>query len=222
VIWWGRRAFYEVVEELSSALWWSVWLSLIVGHIALEAPKWITWQSTLAIGMIYLYIWYEALIEIEIWRNEIFAVGFDPQTGEGRIYKFFVPVGKSKNRLLTKPWNVFSRADFDDQITLNSPAPQTDEWWWYRLWGWLTNERMMRLKLTSIVNTYVEGQRVSPELLRAIKYVRSTQPKKQEQSKDPTSYLLHEIRLAKLSGDLTPEKAQMYTLELLERIIYGI
>lgn len=222
MIWWGRRAFYEVVEELSAALWWSVWVGLIVLHLALEAPKWLTWQSVLAIGFVYIYIWWEALIEIELWRNEIFAVGFDPQTGEGRIYKFFVPVGKSKSRLLTKPWGVFNRGSFEDYITLNSPVPQDETWWWYRLWGWLTGEKMERLKLTSIANTYVEGNRVPPELRNALKYVRSTQPKKQEGPKDPTGYLLQEIRLAKLSGELTPEKAQMYTLELLERLIYGI
>jgi hypothetical protein len=214
-----------VVEELSSALWWSIWVGLIAGHIVMETPKWVTWQSTIFIGLLYIYIWWEALIEIEIWRNEIFAVGFDAQTGEGRIYKFFVPLSgarKSKNRLFTKPWQVWNRDYFHDIVTLNSPAPQISEWWWYRLWGKVTGEQMMRLKLTSITNTYVEGQRVSPELLKKIDYVRSTQPKKNEQSKDPTSYLLHEIRLAKQSGELTPDKAQMYTLELLERLIYGI
>ena len=220
MIWWGRRAFYEVVEELSAALWWSVFIGLIVTHIALEAPKWVTWQSTLAIGLLYIYIWWEALIEIEIWRHEIFAVGFDAQTGEGRIYKFFVPAGKSKTRFFTKPWLAFNRDYFEDYITLGSPSPQTSEWWWYRIWGWFTGEKMIRLKLASVTNVYVEGQKVPPELLGAIRYVRATQPKKQE-VKGPESYMLQEIRLAKLSGEITPEEARILTLRIFGNVAYG-
>lgn len=203
---------------MSAALWWSVLTGLVFLHIAIEAPKWVTWQSILAVGIFYIYFWYHALIEIELWRNEIYVVGFDPETGKGRVYKFFVPIGKSHNRF----WQVWSRSSVDEEITGNSPTPLPEEWWWYRFWGWLTGERMSRIQLKGITGVWLEGKRISPDFEKAIKNVRATQPQKSSQPENGSmTYLLHEIRLLRQSGDLTAEKAQLYTLEILERLIYS-
>lgn len=217
IIWWGRRAFYEVVEELSSAIWWSIFFGLIFTHIGWYYEKWLTWQSLIGATLIFVYIWYYALIELELWRNEIYAVGLDPQTGDGRVYKFFAPVGKSKIRF----WEVLSRASIDEAITQQSPAILPHTWWWYRVWGWFTGEKMSKVMLKTPNYVFLEGQRISPEFHKAISYVRSSQPKKQAVAQETQLGSVADITRAMLAGHITQEEAAIYTKVLFDRYFYG-
>lgn len=216
VIWWGRRAFYEVVEELSTASWWTLLATLLFLSYIQNFPKMITWQFFAAVLIAYFYIWYRALIEIEVWRHEIFAVAMNFDTGEGRIYKFFAPVGNK-----VKFWQVFSRAYIDEPITSQSPAILPNQWWWYRLWGAMTGEQMMRVAMKSVNNTFLEGSKISPNFKRAIDQVRAAQPKKNLAQGNLALASLKDMAQLAAIGMVTPEEWNEYKRVILAREMYG-
>lgn len=198
-------------------MWWSSLFGLLIIHIGVHAPKWITWQSVIGVGIVYLYIWYHALIEIELWRHEIYAVGLDQESGEGRVYKFFAPV-KGKGKF----WQVFNRSSIDVAILQVSPDVVPSTWWFYRLWGSITMEKMERVVLrTPNHGAWLEGHRISPDFYKAIKTVRASQPHKSQAQGSQELSSIHDIIKVYQAGGITHEEFGYYCQVVLNRALYG-
>ena len=79
VHYWCRRAFYEVIEELSDAVWWG-WVigSAVYGLYQLTEAESILWGFALLV-----YPASHFLLELERWKNEVYVVARDDDNGGG-------------------------------------------------------------------------------------------------------------------------------------------
>lgn len=166
IVYWTRRARYEVVEEVSEALFragmisWFAWI--LIENTSLEAA------NVMAVALICsLYLGHKAILEILRWQNEYHVVCEDPINGGGRVYKFY---------------GFWNRMVIDEKIDDNSPTIIISALGFARLWGWLTGEKMEKVVLKGRNNTYLDGQKVSPRYAAAIKEVRGTPKVKEDLS----------------------------------------
>lgn len=166
VVYWTHRAVFEVVEEVSEAVFrvfivgWIWWLLVENTDLGLANV------SGVAI-IVSLLLANKAIIEIGRWANEYHVVCEDPINGGGRVYKFY-------------GW--FTRSVIDEKIDDNSPTIIITAIWPARLWGWVTGEKMEKVVLKGRNNTYLDGQKVSPRYTAAIKEVRGTPKVKEDLS----------------------------------------
>lgn len=204
VIWWGHRAVFEVVEEVSEG----VFRSYIIFGIAWNVHRlahmdgFLYWFSVLILLLLGCQ---KAILEVMMWQNEIYIVARDEVNGGGRIYKFF-------------GW--LSKRYIDEAITIQSPTILPEQPWYWRLWGYVTGEQMMKVKLASVNHTYMEGKKISPEFERAIKFIRGYKaPKEDVPVHDLTR--LADLKQAMVDGLIDRDTARSAAQILIGRVIYG-
>lgn len=185
VIWWGRRATFEVVEEVSEAIfryWIIISAASLVRPLDLASLRadWRIWATALALCIL---VSRKAFMELVRWQNEIFVVVEDPVNGGGRIYKF---------------WGWQTKRSVDEAITTSSPTILPEKPWFYRLWGWVTGEHMERITLKSVNHTYMDGRKISPRFQGSIKQVRGNKAGKGESPENLVS--LRDIHFAEQVG----------------------
>lgn len=200
--WWGRRATYEYIEELSDALFWCWALaSLVYGLVLLlESPS--AWWGLLLLVFPARHF----VMELLKWYDEVYVVCRNDDRGDGEVYKFH---------------GTFTQKKKSDPITNRSPASTTVKPFRYRVWGWLTGEHMERVTLSSDNNIYLKGERVSPQFDKSIRRVRSADTKKdREKMPDAVSYLREIDRLA-IAGYIPQAQAKHYVQTILGRVMFG-
>lgn len=206
VVWWGRRAVYEIVEEFSEAAF-RVW-------IALSAALWL-FESRTRLGLDPVGFWVAifiaclllsnyAIYEFYRWRNEIYIVAMDDVNGGGRVYKF---------------WGWVSKKHIDEPISPNSPTLIFDQGLYYRIWGYLTGEKMCKLSLKSMNHTYLDGERISPRFEKAIQDVRGGTPSKNETVSELHS--LSDIKQALVDNLIDEKFAREATRAIINRKVFG-
>lgn len=209
VVWWGRRATFEIVEEVSEAIF-RAWIAISAGHMiwpesifGLDVSP-LGWWITVAI--ICLLLSNHAIIEIGQWRNEIYIVVKDENIGGGRVYKFTGWIGKRH---------------IDEAITPASPTLTFDQPWYFRAWGWLTGEKMSRITLKSANHTFLDSQKISPRFEDAIVSVRGHAPKNQDvEPSDLAS--LEEIKQAWENGLIDKRRAKQVAEAIIARAVYDV
>lgn len=196
VVWWSRRAIFEVVEEVAEAIF-RAWVVASMFYITFPGKEYVDLQGWwLACLFVCLVVTHRGIKEIFEWQNEVFIVTRD-DSGGGRIYKF-------------SGW--LSEKAPSDKITETSPAVSTDTPWFYRLWGWMTNEKMTRVNLFSQQHIYIQGQRITPDIVRAITSVRGAPPRSGDEPPDFGALRnLEAVRQAYIDGLIDKSFAQTMT-----------
>lgn len=155
VVFWTRRAPYEMVEEFSQGLFFIVWYiaGLVMAAVALDWPGLLA-----ALVLVGWPMWY-MISEHLNWEYEIYVVTEYTQDKGGVLYQ------------IVGPWDVKSKA-----IPINAAFSglTTHEPLRYRLWGWVTGEHMERVTLSAGPNVVINGSRMPPELRKAINLVKGS------------------------------------------------
>lgn len=209
VIWWGRRAIYEMAEEISEGIF-RTWIILSITWW-LESNFRLTEDLFNPVGywlvavILCLLAAHHALLEVAFWKNEIYVVCLDEQNGGGRVYKFF-------------GW--LNKKHIDEPISPASPTVTYDQPWFYRIWGKLTGEQMARISLKSMNHTFLDGQRISPQFEKAIQKIRGG---KRVQDDTAPSELknLQDIQQAVVDGLIPKDFGQEAAQQIVRRAIYG-
>lgn len=204
VIWWGRRAHYEVVEEISNGIFW-IYIILGLAYNVDRSTSLGGMTFWAGVGILLLLATQHAFVEVMTWLNEVYVVARDETNGGGRVYKFF-------------GW--LSKRYIDDAITVQSPAIIPEQMWYHRLWGWITGEQMSKIKLASMNHVYIEGKKISPQFEWAIKQVRGFKPPKEEVSPTHLSNLVY-LSEGKQTGLLRPKFAVDAAEALVMKSVYG-
>lgn len=209
VTWWGRRATFEVVEEASEAIF-RTWVAVSAGYaiwpesiFGLDVSPFGWW---VAVAIICLLLSNHAIIEIGQWKSEIYIVAKDERSGGGRVYKF-------------TGW--FSKKHIDEAILPASPTLTFEQPWYFRWWGWITGERMVRIMLKSANHTFMEGRKISPRFEDAIVSVRGYAPKEQDIEPGDLANLDY-IKQAMIDGLITAGEAKGAATAIIQRTIYDV
>lgn len=212
ILTWERRRKYELWEENAYSIWFAIAVILMGIDYSCTTRYQITRcdfpvQLWTAILIILVYLWWPTVIEHMRWFNEVYVVTQDDQTGNGRFYKFY---------------GIFTKGYIDEPITAQSPTVIPHEHWWYRLWGWITGEKMVRITIKSQNHTYMEARRVSPKLVKSIGLVRSGKVMPRSTNSDITN-LYDMTRIAMMTnGRWIPESEMSEAMRTtLQRTTYG-
>lgn len=209
VVWWGRRATFEIVEEVSEAtfrIWIAIsasyilWPESIFGLDVSPAGWWV------AVSVVCLLLSHHAIIEIGQWRNEIYIVAKDERSGGGRVYKFTGWINKKH---------------IDESISPAGPTPTFDQPWYFRLWAKWTGENMSRIFLKSANHTFLDSQKISPRFKDAIVRVRGYAPQKQNMEPGDLASL-ESIKQAWSDNLISKAEAQGAAKTILARVIYDV
>lgn len=156
---WERRAFFEVVSEISQSVFYT-WSLLTMVSLATFYWEWgYAWPFW--IGVLYwgIHACRVGFMEYKRWQHEIHVVCIDKANGGGIYYRF-------SGWLDDKP--------AQDSITATIPAiigPERP--FAYKVWGWLTGEQMAFMSIHTPNGVRLNQKRVHPNLYRAIEKVRS-------------------------------------------------
>jgi hypothetical protein len=161
---WCRRAFFEVIEELSDMIFWS-W---VIVSYTFWLYGLVDWLPIFVIGSVLVIIWpgRHFFFEMNRWRNEIHVVARHDEQAGGMYFKF------------SGGFSGWNRNQKKDPITDRSPSADVKKNSFYRIWGFLTGEQMVRYSLKSDNNQFIDGRKVSPQLDRAVDRVRFATPRK--------------------------------------------
>jgi len=208
VEYWGRRAAFEFIEELADAIFIG-WVlgSIFYGLSQLGDRGQLIWQW-LVVGAVLIFIWPLRMFFFEWlrWRNEIYVVARNDERGGGQVYKF---------------WGAVNYKKLYDPITDRSPTISTAYPVNYRLWGFFTGERMMRIHLSSDNNAFIDGRKVSPELEHAIQRVRASEPRSTIQEFEEGIQWTREIDRLTSRGRLNTEEGERYIQEIVRGVVWG-
>jgi len=203
-MWWGRRATFEVVEEISEAVF-RCWIVLSIGLYLESASRLTDWRIWTVAGILCLLASHHAIVEIMEWQNEIYLVAEDPVNGNGRVYKFF-------------GW--LTKKHVDEQITTGSPTILPEKPWYFRFWGWLTGEHMERVSLRTVNHVFLEGRKISPRFQGTIKSVRGYKAKAEPVSAGDLASL-REIHMARLNGQIDLDLDRAASRAIVTRVAFG-
>lgn len=209
VIYWSKRCFYEVVEELSEAAF-RIWITVGLAYYIESTTRLGGWRYWLAIGIICVLLSQKAIYEVTAWTGEVYVVCRDTVNGNGRVYKFY----------LTKSKGWFKEHGINEYITPGSPACPYDQDWPYSVWGFITGENMERINLRSVTNTFIEGRKISPKLRQAIDMVRGKPSAKRDVNVSDLN-LLSDVKQAAVDGLISWSKAKQAAETLLVRTVWG-
>jgi len=208
--WWGRRAIFEYMEELSDALFegWVIGSVLYGIFNAMSSNRdgwgWQPWQYVV-LGVLMLFPFRLFVYEYLKWLNEIYIVCRNDEKGGGEVYKF---------------WGVFTQRSISDPITDRSPSISTTYPINYRLWGFFTGERMLKIHLMSDNNAFIDGRRVSPAMAYAIRRVRGSEPRVTVDEYPQTIQYLREVDRLRSRGLLGKNETEHYVRTLLGRALH--
>lgn len=203
VQWAGRRASFEVVEEISEAAF-RVFIVCSIASVlyrSFEIPMWVILLSSFIVSSMLSN---KAINEIMLWKNEIYVVVSDDVSSGGKLYKFC-------------GW--LNRTYITDAIGPNSPTIASDTSLFYRLWGYLTGEKMERVRLTSQNHTYIEGRKMSPQFRRTIHAISGYKAGQPGQSQANLA-LVRDIQFAYEHGGIKEQQRNEMTEEILRRAVY--
>lgn len=203
VLWWGRRATFEIVEEVSESTFWS----LIVAYLSYEAGEYfeMEWGWYVATFLVILLIWHHAIKEILQWWNEVYIVVTDNLNGGGRIYKF-------------SGWPNYRYVN--EVITQSTPTVSPSSPLLARLWGWITGEKMIKCELRSQNHAYIEGRKIHPNFVSAINRVRGT-PKTIEPMTAGNLQNLAVLDQVRMTGLVDFRLARQAAHALVSRVFFG-
>lgn len=188
VIWWGRRAVFEVVKEISNGIFWIYIIAGVGYNAAYYTDLDQSYTYWIAVAIAALMAFQHAFLEIMAWKNEIYVVARDEVNGNGRVYKF---------------WGWLTKRHIDKSISADWPTILPENAWYYRLWGYCTGEKMSKIKLSHPDHVYLEGRKISPDFERAIKFIRGYKAPKEDLPPTSLSALayLHEAKVGGLIKD---------------------
>lgn len=192
IAWWGRRALYEVVEEVSQGLYRIGVICFVAYQSQSIFGLEVGWKYYTATFLLCLMASHHAIIECFQWYHEVFVVSLDEVNGGGQIDKF---------------WGWLSKRHVPEPITKSSPSIFYEQPWYYRIWGFVTGEQMYRVVLHTINHTFIEGRKISPRFFFAIEAIRGAKPKKQEVDEHDL-VMLPEIRMARDAALINKQFAQ--------------
>lgn len=204
---WCRRAWFEVVEELSDTVQWTI----VFGVYSYGVYHLFHWYPALIIGTVLtvLWVWRPFFFEYNRWLHEIYVVARNENDKGGMFYKFWG--GKSG----------FDRKFMDDPITDRSPSAVGGQNAAERAWGFLTGEQMNKLSLKSDNNQYIEGRRVTPRLKEAIDRVRHAVPHAQMMELDNAIQWTNEFTRLGLMGIWDKDEVRHHIDTVVRQQFYG-
>ncbi len=203
VQWAGRRASFEVVEEISEAVF-RVFIVCSIASVLYRSFEIPLWGILTAGFIVSMMLSSRAINEILSWQNEIYVVVSDEVTNGGKIYKFF-------------GW--LNRTYVTDAIGPNSPTIVSETSLFYRIWGHLTGEKMEKVRLSSQNHTYLEGRKMSPQFRRTIHAMSGYKAGQQGQSQANLA-LVRDIQFAFEHGGIKEQQRNEMTAEILRRAVY--
>jgi len=212
VIWWGRRAFYELTDDIGRAIFRLLVLASFAawGAGLLEDPT-RQMQFYLAMLLPLIIIVIKLLDKIDVWLREVYVVcRNDSATGDtrGRVYKF-------------QGGGIRDFRTDDDPITVAWPNIELTEPPLYPLWGWLTGEQMVNITLISIQREYITGQRISPKLLKAVRQVQGTPSRAIIQSLPEGYQAIFALKALREAGELDPVFLKARLPLLVDSLLFG-
>ena len=158
VEWAGRRKFYEVVEELGDAIWYMIcaaWIFRVLVYF--EAIDW-NWKTQLALFLIGLVISLPAWLEVEKWLSEYHVVCRHSDKDGGVVYKFDGIINTQP-----QPINIAAGMDISTDTYKNNV--------FYWIWKKTTKNPMMRVKIQTASNVFLNNNRIDPGYYNAIQRV---------------------------------------------------
>jgi len=172
VIWWGRRAGLEIVEEVSRATFSSLVILFIAVHLD-QALGLSEFAAFYWVGVALAMTWASgiAIVEILEWRNEIYVVSQNDNDRGGRLYKFH---------------GYISHRKISESITQQSPTVITTIPMSYRIWKFFTNQKIINFSVKTSNHTFLDGRRISNQFEWALIMVRGNNPK--DASKDGAGF----------------------------------
>jgi len=198
IMYWTRRARYEMVEEFSQGIFFAAILVLAILDMAESISTTMLW-GLLFLVPIFWFVFYEYLG----WKSEIHVVTEYTHATGGSYYKLYGPF---KERFKEIP------------ITSSTPDVSTEVSFPLRMWGYITGENQERVQLSSQGNTYIRNARLSPGLVRSIKAVRGSPAGKDTDTKSHVG-IVKAIGRAKHEGNLTRGEARHYTKLAIEKAV---
>ena len=201
VTYWSRRSEYEMVEEFAEGFLY-IWIwSLAIWDIsqALTMPS-------ILYGLLFniLFIW-TMVYEFIKWKAEIHVVTEYINDKGGSYYKF---------------WGPFNAKYKEIPISGTTPDISASMPFSTRVWRFITGEHLEKVDLSSQGNTYINGRRMSPRLIAAIKSARGSPAEKNEINSD-TVQIAREVRRMMKDGTLSKHEARHYARNLIERAVNG-
>lgn len=205
VIWWGRRAGLEVVEEISRA----TFSTLVILFAAIWLNYWFSLSKSQLywVGVVSLTVWYAkvGIIEVLEWRNEIYVVTQNGNDKGGKIHKFY-------------GW--LNHRHISDAITPQSPAVGTSIPFGYRLWRFFTGQRIVNFSIHSANHgAFLNGRKISNQIEWALIMVRGSKPK-QANGEVGFEGVDDLIRLH-TAGGISRDEFKDYSRKLVQKKLYG-
>jgi len=206
IAWWGRRALFEVVEEVSEAVF-RIYMGLAISWSFFGIVKDYVWPTGYAIAVlvVLLLLSQKAIVECYEWYNEIYVVTYDEANGGGRIHKF---------------WGWLSRKAVNEPITGYSPTIFFDQKWYYRLWGKITGEQMTPTVTRSMSQSFIDGKKISPRFAYTIEKIRGA-PAAAKQAQVEEMALTQVIRQALYDDLVDKDYAKKATRTVIDKAVYG-
>lgn len=138
---------FEVVEEVSEAVFRifvvSSFFTMLYNLFELKLM-----YAIIAALIVCLIVSNRAIGELLSWSHEIFVICENENGGGGRVYKFF---GWANQR------------SQDENITPGFASMDIERPWYFRLWGWITGEKMERVRIfTPNHQGFLEGKKLHP------------------------------------------------------------
>jgi hypothetical protein len=204
VVWWGRRSSFEIVEEVSEAIFHNFWIwgACILAYQMFEFD---TMFQALGFLIPALLFSGKAINEVAYWLNEIYVVATDEINSGGRVYKFY-------------GW--LNKAHIDEAITSNSPTKIAERPFWFRVWRYFTGQGMERVKLHSQNHTFLEGRKMPYAFARAIDQVGGYKSSQLE-AMPPDLQAGSLIQQLVFAGLIGKEFARAAATETIRRHVYG-
>lgn len=217
IIWWGRRAVFEVVEEISQDIF-KVSIAVNLANLLAPVAEWLLgifipnysldpYNYWSAITVLCIVLAHNSIFEIMRWKNEVYVVVRDQSSGNGRVYKFY-------------GW--LNRRMIDEPITERSPSVIQDQSFWQRQWKAITGEDMCRVTLKSQNHgAFLDGRRISSKFVKAINEVSGPKPEVVETPSYQDLNTFDQLERGVQSELINLDDAREAAKTVLQRTIYG-
>lgn len=204
VVWWGRRSQFEIVEEVSEAIFHNMWIwGSCILFCQIFKPE--SMYPALAFFIPAIILSSKAINEVAGWLNEIYIVANDEVNSGGRVYKFYGWLEKTR---------------IDEAITSNSPTKAANRPLHFRIWRWITGQDMERVKLYSQNHTFLEGRKMPYAFYRALEQVAGHKASQLDET-PPNLQILLFLQQMVAGGLIEKDFAKDAALETVRKHVYG-
>ncbi len=216
VVWWGRRAVFEIVKEITLSIFYlyvGLGLAYSISYELIEYDR-IYWIFWLIAAVIIINLAKIGPLEYLGWANDIYVVTHDQKAGGGRIYHF-----------TGWPYQAAVYGTIGGHVILKNANLSWLERNFYGVWGKVTGEKMvsLQLKVREIVDRpLIDGNRISPALEYFINSIEG-QPPPGPTNEPPALNWSNLQQLGPLvaAGLLDQKTAQGAVRAIVERGIHG-